>query len=613
MNKNTIKIAFKGQLYKTDASSANYVYPQGNSDWASISESDPRTVLSQLNINGNFPCYTIFITESSVIYAFRRTLSGRANSNCVMVMLCAGGPTNNGKQLVKQLQELLTIAVSQTSFDQVNKTVLEEKLKSCEEFFDWQKKPNAKTKETSKIKEGYRFYTNNEELYELLEKPYQPVYKNYRCIHIVPEEANAKIDKNVNQNENDSLYHLITSPIETIYYINLPQGVYEKDGKKHVSRNEAFTLIYRREGYNDEESGTQYVSQSSKYFAVSDDTINVYDAEKCGIKFKRSITIFVEDELGNPIKEWNHRMNNNNKWNTCHDESKFSLADGEYSISIAADGYNPTTFTFDTRRKQSFCVSLTSKDFKRKIILKPAWPKKKKIPKHYIEEPITIVYTANTTLYKQYNNALDPAIRDIPTFYVTTKKPKPILITLCIISVLIGCILGLGVGYLEWNNKKTSKDNDVIEKNQEQLEAQYIQPNAPESTETPEEHDVAYLNSNNIWRFDSLKSDKYQKFLKVVVANKGIKYKDVNWNDYVEINNTNWVAILRIINLCVSSSDWTQLNSIKYSKMKAEIETTNEINLEEAVQTLPQPQSQSQPSANTNSSRNQRSTSTKNK
>lgn len=586
MNDNTLGIAFKGQLYKTDASSANYVFPQGTSDWASISESDPRTALTQLNINGNFPFYSIFITESSVIYAFRRTLSGRANSNCVMVMLRAGGPTNAGSQLVELLQELLKYAVSKTSFDQVDKTVLTEKLSSCKGLIDWCKKPNAKIEEPSKIKDGYRIYKNDEELYKILENPYQPAYRGFRCIHIVPEDAGAKVDKNVNQNENDFPY-LISGPIEKVYYIKLPQGVYEKDGKRHVRKNDAFTLIYKRDGYNNKESGTQYVNKDSDCFTVSGDSINVYDAETCKIEFERSITISVNDKLGNPIKEfkyqWDKLDNRDIKCNIVENKIKFSAPDGDYTIKISAEGYKTEPYQFNTCKKQDFSVSLTSKDFKKDITIKPAWPKKKIIPKGHKEKNVSLEYSANTSLYKQYKEELNPDSKIIPTFYITTKKPRTILVTLCIISVLIGSILGLGVGYLKWNKKDTSEVKEERVDSAPINEDTATADNPMPEESFLEEQDIAYLNSNNIWRLDSLKSEKYQYFLMTVVANKNINYKDVPWNEYTQIKNPQWTEIVKIIQNCVSSSDWAQFNLIKYSELKKKIENTKEIDLEKAI------------------------------
>ena len=589
MNNNTLSIAFKGQLYETDASSANYVFPQGNSDWAAIGESDPRTALTQLNINGNFPCYSIFFTESSVIYAFRKTLSGRANSNCVMVMLRAGGPTKDGKQLVELLQELLTYARSQTSFDQVNKTVLEEKLKTCKELIDWQKEPNAETNEPAKIKDGYRVYKNDNELYEILEKPYQPAYKGYRCIHIVPADAGAKVEYNVNQNE--KVLDHISSPIETIYYIKLPQGVVEEDGKKYVSKNEEFNLIYKRGGYDDKKIGKQRVSQSSNYFEISGNTINVYGAEKIGIKFERDISISVKDDkLGNSIKEWEYRINNE-KEVSYHDDLK--LPDGEYTISISAKGYNPFSDKLDTRKRKDFSFKLTSKNFEEKIYLKPAWPKKKIISKDFKEEPVLLSYSANTSLYKKYKKALDPDNKKNtpPTFYVTQKRPKPIIIMLCIISLLVVFVLGVGAGKWKWDKKNPNTSSEEV--------GSAIENNLSEKKEDnkmnkEEDDDIAYLNSNNTWKLAELKSEKYKNFFKNGVANGQNFSEFFKENDYPEIKNQKWKKIYsehihRHIIAEKNNGIFVDSNRIAYWDMiqktdgQNKIQSTEKIDLDEAL------------------------------
>lgn len=234
--KKNISIAFKGQLYKNEAMSTNYVYPQAHSEWAMLLGSDPRKMISDLNINGDHSCYSIKITDDGIIYAYRRVRSGRSGSNCAMVMLLASGPTRDGKQLTEKMHELLSYAMNQTSADQIDKNYLEEKLSGCEELFDFHRAPQSNgASEPALIKEAYRLYKTNEELSQILENPYQPAYKQYRCIHIIPDEAGASPSFGSN-------VQLIDKPIEKVFFFKFPQGVEEKNGRCYVGKNECFTL-----------------------------------------------------------------------------------------------------------------------------------------------------------------------------------------------------------------------------------------------------------------------------------------------------------------------------------------------------------------------------------
>ncbi len=186
MNNNVLAVAFKGQLYKNEATTTNYVYPESNKDWSMLLGSDPRKTISDLNINGD--CYTIKITNRGIIYSYRRVLAGRSGSNCAMIMLLVEAPTRDGKILAEKLKELLKYAMDQTSADQINQKVLDEKMASLEELFYRTRKftvsLNDETSESSTTNEAFFIYKSDEELFARLESPYQSTYKNFSCIHL---------------------------------------------------------------------------------------------------------------------------------------------------------------------------------------------------------------------------------------------------------------------------------------------------------------------------------------------------------------------------------------------------------------------------------------------
>lgn len=600
-----IAVAFKGQLYKNAADSTNYVFPQENSEWAASLDSDPRDTLGYLNINGNHPCYTIKFTPYGIVYAYRHLLPERSGSNCAMIMLLAGGPTLSGKELVGKMDELLAHAVSQNSSDQIDQDFLSVKLSKCDVLFYGNRRPSVVDGEASRP-EAYRIYNTDEELYKNLERPYQPAYNKYSCIHIVPADANATPYA-------DSNLKLIEGQLEPIYFLTLPEGVKEVDNKKYVGKGESFRLEYVKEGYSSYITGFLYVSNNSDYFEVKDDEIVVNPADKCKqVDFKREIQIKVQNSFGNPITSWRWK-NKKTNWRECTtDILKLELTSGEYVFQIQSEGYvDEDDVRVNTSREQEKVVTLKSKSLSKKVYLKPAWGKKDKSFSSK-DEHFTLNYTKNTALYKKYEKQLDPHVMNSPTFYVSTMRPKKKLIFWCIVSLL----LGIGVGFFANMMVTSLKDKPQISSSAQNPSngtegtrgvsggtvgnpgptsavtnipsAEVIQ----KQKEEEEQQDVQYLNSNNVWELSRLQSSKYKDFFVQVVSNK-TQYKDVNWEDYDEINNPKWNIIKNAIIEGVENEknnktpSWTKLNGLNYAILKQNLSSSGRLDLDESVKARP--------------------------
>lgn len=596
MNNNVLAVAFKGQLYKNEATTTNYVYPESNKDWSMLLGSDPRQTISDLNINGG-DCYTIKVTNRGIIYSYRRVLAGRSGSNCAMIMLLVEAPTCDGKMLAEKLKELLKYAMDQTSADQINQSVLNEKMASLEELFYRNRKftvsLNDETSESSTTNEAYFIYRSEEELFKRLESPYQSTYKNFSCIHFVSVEFNACPSASSN-------LKLIETPLEKTYFFKFPQGVSEKNGKLFVNENENFTLVYRKPGYIEVPVNLQLNGRSQRYFSIEDDdVVSVYSAEDCRVEFKRQITLTVVDDQSIPIKNWTWKRNN------VYGEVKdgmciWELPDGEYKCKIEANGFESSDYNLDTRKKQVHEVKLKSSGSSQKVYLEPLWAKKDKTNSSYQEKPITISYTKNSLFYRQFSEQLEDR-NGYPTFYISRKRPMATMVFIGILALFMGvaveyCVSHFLIGKkttvtyngkeykfkgtlikIESTNPLRVKDedgNDVVEIHSDQ--GPVTNTNTGEQavgTITPtvqelEEHDIKYLNKNDNWMFDSLKSKKYSEFYEKVVFNR-INYKDVNWVDYNTIINKNWVTISGAIQEELNKGNTTYKNErgLLYYKM----------------------------------------------
>lgn len=555
MNKR-LAVAFKGQLYKNDASSANYVYPSNATEWALSLSSDPRKLISDLGVSGDFCCYTIKATPHGIVYAYRRSLSGRNGSNYAMVMMLVDGHTCDGQRLTTVLNELLDYALLQSSSDQINEKVLNEKLSACKDLFHSYRMPqlplssNDNNDKAIPLPEAYRVYNNNDELYDMLQNPYQAEYKNYYSIHLVSKQYE------VNRN---AATRLISTPLQKAYFFELPNGdVKVNDNKTYVNQNETFTLTYSRDGYDDYKTDILKMASKSSYFIVNGDTIVVKTANECKIPFKRKITLHVVDNLGNPITDWQFKSGRDG-WKMVQDSSKeWHTEDGEYQLKIRKDGFMERDFNLDTTRKQSFSCALEPKGFSKKVFLLPAWPREKTRKPHN-EEPVTMNYAANNSLYVRYQKLLDPGWNNIPTLYVVRHRPLPLLITIAVAMILLGIGATLAIGRHNYPiEPPIQEDTTSVKKEETKIVKKAI--DVPEYVKV--EHDECYLNYNNLWLLDSLQSKKYQYFFDSVLSNKSL-FSNVDFKEYDSISNKYWMIVKDAI-YKGNHGSWVTYNSLQF-------------------------------------------------
>lgn len=566
MNKFSLSVAFKGQLYKNDALSTNYVFPQTNTEWALLLGSDPRKLIADLNINGDYCCYTIKIVESGIVYAYRRVRPGRSGSNCAMVMLLAGGPARDGKKLTEKMHELLTYAMSLSSSEQIDKDFLGEKLSSCDDLFNWQRQPNFKENpEKVVLNEAFREYKTEEDLFRILENPYQPAYNNFSCIHIIPAEANTIPASNSNIQQ-------ITIGLEPIYFFAFPQGVEEESGKKYIGKSEAFKLIYKRNGYKPFSTDYMRAAGDSRYYSVDNDTIKVKTAEDARIKFSRSLFFYVSDERDNNIDKFLFRIKeiSNNRWMQWlvggrtyewlpgkDGKMEVPLEDGQYEYHIKVEGYGEKKGQIDTLNNTNNIINvrLKAESDEQEMYLVPAFYKRDKNSNAGIGK-VTVGYSKNNVFFKKYGKYFGKHVSKLPVFYVMHKNPKRIMYFTCILSLLIGFGMGLIIksqSKIEENNTApvdTTRNNGVKVTEVSEVIV---------GVDALESEDEKYLSENNVWEKSKLNSQKYKDFFDVFTYLAASGWSNNEWNVtkldtlneidscYSHINNQIWISIRKKI------------------------------------------------------------------
>ena len=580
----SIILAIKGQLHKDEITGTNYVFPKENVDEFSLIDSDPRITMQALGLTGaEKECYSIAVTPNGILYVYRRILPNRGD--CAMVLLLAGGPTNDGSRLCEKLADILNYALKEESSSSINDDIIKVKLSGCMDLFDWSKAPNhpiKKEEEEDPVakKEAYRVCKSDEDLFKLLEKPYQSAYEDFSCIHLIPVgvDVSPAIGSNL---------QLINTPVENTYFFVFPQGVEEKDGKRYVHERETFSLVYKRNGYDDYLLEGQRVQFSSKYYKIEGkDTVKVYSAEDARIKFKKNITFYVSDGNRRPVDSFDIEIRNDGRilqTTGKNGQISISLEEGKYNYSIKASGYGKKGGAIDTKTNAQCDILLTSEEYEIEVYLIPAFEKKSKIENDR-NETFTLGYKKHNLFYEKYSPDLYG--KEVPTFYVTRKRMRPHIIKLCVVSLLLGAGIGIFTGHWMWPKEPDPQKVEVSPDPGKQGEDSQKVGNNSESTSEnllDELHDENYLNQNTVWRYDSLRSSKYQYFYSVVVANNGIKYEDVEWENYSNITNDQWKKILIIINKCVSDKGWDQFNERKYAELIKKMNETGELDLKEAV------------------------------
>ena len=546
--------------------------------------SDPRKTLVDLNVNGDFPCYTIKVTQYGVIYAYRRMLAGRSGSNCAMVMLLARGACRDGRVLIEKLYELLTYAMSQSSSDQISPIVLDEKMSSFDGMFDDKfRQIIPSTQEPHKDileKEAFRLYDTDDDLIKILENPYQPTdNKKYNCIHIIPFAAMAHPSQNSNMFQ-------ISHPLENAYFLNLPLDVEEKDNKSYIGEREQFTLVYKKKGYIDETIGPLSASYDSDYYVLNAGIIKVKSAKECNIRFKREISFSIQDEMGNPV----------NKWESCIDlewrsfsnaKATWNLEDGKHNLSIRADGFETIETTIDTSRGTNCPVTLKSVGLKHRVYLKPVKIKRENRNMNFKDVPVDVNFTSNTSFYRSYKKVLSYDDNHVPRFYVMRKNPVLLLAMASVVACLIGIATGWRIapkGQGSENEQQLANMTGITDSLNHVIDSlKGVVANFPPNTTslTEEEKikkDVDYLNECAVWEKSKLQSKKYVEFYSFALENTKT-LKDINWTSYEEITNSNWLKIYDCIKHYIESGNKKEWNGLDYNKKVKKVASEGKIDL----------------------------------
>lgn len=551
MSKNNIAIAFNGQ-FKNDLSSAKYVYPKNETDWRKKIDGETRTVPSDLRVE---KCYTIKIIENGIIYAYRELTKNRAGGDCLMVMIFSLGPTTNPEELTKCLQELLDYAKSKSSEVEILDDVVNDKIKAIEglEIFDFTRKPvvfQDKSNEPTLKKHGYRVYKNDTELFTILSNPFQPVYEKYDCIHIVSAEVDPISSNKI---------ELIKEPLKKIYYFEFPDNVYEENGREYVSEGDCFTLVYKKNGYeNFETEKLSSNSPQSDYFMIENNLIKVRNAEDCNIPFCRKIRIVIKDKNDRKIENVKIEVEGQKKQTVTKNQDgsyTLKLHNGNHKCLIKAKNYEDKSCTINIAENtgSTFDVILEAKRDSATLKFKIPFQKKEK----FSETEVKIEYDANTMFGKIYKKELKDKNS---IFYIFSEQKFNMVKWISILSLLLSIGIGVTIGWFIWKENTTERvvvspnvgsefeeteggDSDNVTVQPEETSVSDTEEESQLTEDDLEVRDVEYLNKNNVWVRDSLHSKKYGYFFDTVLVNK-IPWS--NLGDDYELENENWKKICNV-------------------------------------------------------------------
>ena len=580
MSKNNIAIAFNGQ-FKNDAGSSKYVCPKNETDWRKKIDGETRTVPSDLGVE---KCYTIKIIENGIIYAYRELTSNRAGGDCLMVMIFSPGPTTNSAKLIERLHDLLDYAKSKSSETEISDNIVKEKIEGIEklDIFDFKRKPivsQNKSNEPILKKEGYRVYKDDNELFMILSNPFQPVYEKYDCIHIVSAEVDPIPSNKI---------ELIKEPLKKIYYFDFPDSfVSEKDKKEYVSEDQYFTLIYKKNGYEDFVTDRlSSKSPQSSYFKIEDDNvIKMQSAKDVNIPFCRKINITVKDKNGIKIENVDIEVGDQKKQKGIKNDNgsyTLKLHNGNHKCLIKAKNYEDKSCTINIAENtgSTFDVILEAKRNSATVKFKIPFQKKEKLS----ETSVDINYDANTMFGKIYKKELKDKNS---IFYIFSEQKFKMVKWISILSLLLSIGIGVGLGWFVWKEDTIKHTEDPIVNNPKFEESENKGYSSEEPCEIPEKDlevsDEEYLNENDTWCKDSLQSKKYQYFFDTILLNK------IPWRENRKkideksegINNEGWEKYKEIYDKD-ESEDKSKFRDVR-KKIENAVENSNKFTWKEVL------------------------------
>lgn len=492
-----IRLAIKGQLYKNE-DSANYSFPKGGDrQWLESIPTDPREDIQALRLEqSGVECFSIWVSDGHVYYAYRKQLPGRGGSDCAMVVLCSDRPVSDAADMVMKLRDIFDYCVRLTSSFDIDDAFVQEKLSGFSLL-------PVSVPRTKTVQEGtaYRTYAGDGDLYNILANPYQSAYVRYRHILIVQRELLSQARPTIPE---------VTEKVKPNYIVRNSNDSSVAGGRTLLENGEAFRLCYHKPGYNEYETEGLRAGTPSKYFTLKGNEIVVKGAAEVGVRFEQEIELRVVDSNGIPVRGWDCLVDNNNgSYRSCKSSTRtgcITLTEDVAKCRVVANGFSPKNIMIDTREgKLLFSVTLEEKGNEKLLHLVPAWGNPFKRYSSLIP-PVHASFSSMDPFYLKYRDIIGPK----KFFYVSRFKPILIALPAAMVTLVLGFFLGTWMG---GSNSDTAlvDEEDGIEK-----------------------VDLQFLNANPVWAENVLNSQKYKSFFDSVLC-----YPE-KISEHLEITNKEW-------------------------------------------------------------------------
>lgn len=546
-------VAFSGQLYEENAVGATYIWPAGHSTtWREKLSTDPAPVLNKLsNPQTNEGCYSIWLNPDGVGYAFRKRLLSRPGNTGMAMVLVPGYPID-GKYLAKTLRELLEVAESKESQNDIPIEIIEQKI-SCLapvikefSFNDSIKNP---------IGEHYWTYRNEDELAQLLERiPFQSEILNYTCIHLLHES-----------DKSEKIHQTASRIPRKIYFVApYPDSVEVQKGEEsnptYVSEGDNIKVRYIKKDNGWQPSkwrNTNISKDNQKLYKIEDDKVRFLPADEVNdVKFAREIKVDVFSPSissgKHPIDDWQWSLDKDRK---PQPKQQVLLPEGKHTITIYANGYKEQTIDVDTAQNRNVEVTLEPESFSYSVFLKPAWENgwSKRLGKKGRSAPTKYDVKVSCTQQTFFNKYIKE--KGKRTFYISTSPARLPLIAVAILSLTIGFF----AGHFLW--PKTARP--PIESG---IDAQAQNDDSIIVTKKGEKDLLAYLSDNKeIWVLDSIRNCKKGDFFcDTLLINSGRTLSaDIETCGIGDLAHDKWKKYIDIYNIAKDNGKFEEFNHVR--------------------------------------------------
>jgi len=391
---------------------------------------------------------------------------------------------------------------------------------------------------TSNLK-GYRCYTSESELAQMLSYPYQSDYKDLKCIYFSPNDL-----KQPNTN-----LRLITTPIRIIYQIGeVPIGISLKPSNHAVSQGGSLTIIYHKKGCEDARRTIDITGSFDPAISYKGNTININDAITAGVKFMRKIFVdFVEEGTNTKVDHVTIRSLKG-KQNVA-DSVSFPETERTISFTAIATGFHEKQVTLNVEDLNSDRLKVDLKPKSAEQTIEVVFP-------NYTKSTIRARVKQNDPLYK-YLQRTDGQIHvsrqdfqkpkyssdnyedDSSSKTFWQKIPNWLLYAAIatIAALLIFCL---------WKFWPSSDENDEDKEKTKTEQVNKSEPQTQEFNEADFNADLDYMKDHEQWNKLDLKNDDFKNLIDYISngqVSQAVAHPYKN-NDKV---NGHWNGILSII------------------------------------------------------------------